>query len=62
MKITVEMYLGLDGTYQESGIYKDKMQDYSQAINNGVHMRLDSIVHGVVEQPYLDNPFQRFHE
>ncbi len=25
-------------------------------------MRLDSIIHGVVEQPYLDNPFQRFHE
>lgn len=25
-------------------------------------MRLDSIIHGVMEQPYLDNPFQRFHE
>lgn len=54
--------LGLDGTYKEHGIYNDKMQDYSQQINTGVHMRLDSIIHGVVEQPYLDNPFQRFHE
>ena len=25
-------------------------------------MRLDSITHGIIEQPYLDNPFQRFHE
>jgi len=52
---------GLDGTYKESGIYDDKMQDYTTQINNGVHMRLDSIIHGLTEQPYLDNPFQRFH-
>lgn len=38
------------------------MQDYNHQINNGVHMRLDSIIHGVLETPYLDNPFQRFHE
>lgn len=25
-------------------------------------MRLDSITHGIVEQPYLNNPFCRFHE
>lgn len=25
-------------------------------------MRMDSIIHGIVEKPYLDNPFQRFHE
>lgn len=53
---------GLDGTYKAHGIYNDKMQDNSQQINNGVHLRLDSIIHGVVEKPYLDNPFQRFHE
>ena len=53
---------GLEGTYKEHGIYNNKMQDNSQQINNGVHMRLDSIIHGIVEQPYLDNPFQRFHE
>lgn len=38
------------------------MQDYNQRINNGVHYRMDSIIHGIVETPYLDNPFQRFHE
>ncbi len=53
---------GLDGTYKPSGVYNDKMQDFNHQINNGVHMRLDSIIHGIVEQPYLDNPFQRFHE
>lgn len=25
-------------------------------------MRMDSIIHGMVEKPYLDNPFTRFHE
>jgi hypothetical protein len=25
-------------------------------------MRLDSIIHGLTEKPYLDNPFQRFHQ
>lgn len=53
---------GLDGTYRAHGIYNDKMQDNAQQINNGVHMRLDSIIHGISEKPYLDNPFQRFHE
>lgn len=53
---------GLDGTYKEHGIYNDKMQDYTTQINNGVHMRLDSIIHGLTEKPYLDNPFQRFHQ
>jgi len=48
---------GLDGTYKEHGIYEDKMQDYNQGINNGVQIRLDSITHGIIEQPYLDNPF-----
>ena len=54
--------IGLDGTYRENGIYNDKMQDFNHNISNGVHMRLDSITHGIIEQPYLDNPFQRFHE
>ena len=53
---------GLDGTYKEHGIYNDKMQDYNHGINNGIHLRLDSITHGIIETPYLDNPFQRFHE
>jgi hypothetical protein len=22
---------------------------------------MDSIIHGLTEKPYLDNPFQRFH-
>lgn len=54
--------IGLDGTYKEHGVYNDKMQDYNQRINNGVQVRMDSIIHGIVEKPYLDNPFQRFHE
>jgi hypothetical protein len=53
---------GLGGTYKSHGIYNDKMQDNAQQINNGVHMRLDSIIHGITESPYLDNPFQRFHQ
>jgi hypothetical protein len=56
------MIIGLDGTYKPNGIYDDKMQDYNHLINVGPHMRLDSIIHGIVEKPYLDNPFQRFHE
>ncbi len=48
---------GLDGTFKEHGIYNDKQQDASFAIVNGVHMRLDTITHGVMEKPYLDNPF-----
>jgi hypothetical protein len=63
MKSSVKwINLGLGGTYKESGIYDDKMQDYNHNISNGVHMRLDSITHGILEKPYLDNPFQRFHQ
>lgn len=54
--------LGLGGTYKENGIYNDKMQDYNYRINTGIHMRMDSVIHGLKEVPYLDNPFQRFHE
>lgn len=25
-------------------------------------MRMDNLLHGIIEQSYLDNPFQRFHE
>jgi hypothetical protein len=50
-------FLGLGGTYKSSGIYNDKMQDYNHQINTGLHMRLDSITSGYIEQPYLDNPF-----
>ena len=53
---------GLDGTYKEHGIYNDKMQDYNSQINNGVHMRSDSIIHGITEKSYLENPFHRFHQ
>jgi hypothetical protein len=52
----------LPGTYKPSGIYNNRMQDYNFQINNGIHFRLDSLVHGIMEKPYLDNPFQRFHE
>lgn len=38
------------------------MQDAVLQINNGTQIRFDSIIHGIVEKPYLDNPFQRFHE
>jgi hypothetical protein len=53
---------GLGGTYKENGIYEDKMQDSNFQINNGIHLRMDSIISGILEKPYLDNPFQRFHE
>lgn len=43
-------------------MYNNKLQDYTTQINNGVHMRLDSIIQGLTEKPYLDNPFQRFHQ
>lgn len=59
---SLTLIIGLDGTYKQHGVYDDKMQEYNYKISNGVHMRMDSIVHGIVEQPYLDNPFQRFHE
>lgn len=38
------------------------MQDYNFNIPTGVQMRLDSLVTGALEDPYLDNPFQRFHQ
>lgn len=38
------------------------MQDYNQLINNGIQFRFDTLTTGVLEDPYLDNPFQRFHE
>jgi hypothetical protein len=53
---------GLGGTYKENGLYVDKMQDSNFQINNGIHLRMDSIISGILEKPYLDNPFQRFHE
>lgn len=38
------------------------MQDNNQQINSGAQLRLDHLLHGITEKPYLDNPFQRFHE
>lgn len=42
--------IGLDGTYNQNGIYTDKGQDQSQQINNGVHLRMDQITHGILEK------------
>jgi hypothetical protein len=38
------------------------MQDYSTPIPNGVQISLNTMVTGQIESPYLDNPFQRFHQ
>ena len=53
---------GLGGTYKATNVYANKGVDANQRINNGVQIRLDQITHGLMEQPYLDNPFQRFHQ
>jgi hypothetical protein len=53
---------GLGGTYKATGVYDNKGIDANQRISNGVQIRLDSITHGILEQPYLDNPFQRFNQ
>lgn len=53
---------GLGGTYNATNVYANKGVDANQRINNGVQIRLDQITHGLMEQPYLDNPFQRFHQ
>ncbi len=58
----VILNIGLPGTYKEHGMYNDKRQDYNHNISNGIHLRLDSITHGIIETPYLNNPFQRFHQ
>lgn len=55
---------GLKGTNKSSGLNSDDdhTNDRGFAINNGVHLSMDSIISGVVEKPQLDNPFTRFHE
>ena len=54
--------LGLDGTYNPSGVYSDKITDHHYQLNGGVNFRLDAITQGIVEKQYLNNPFQRFHQ
>merc|ERR1712176_891981 len=46
------------------GIYtnKDHQQDKNFEFNNGFFVRLDTLVHGIVPQQSLDNPFVRFNE
>jgi hypothetical protein len=53
---------GLDSTANTSGIYSNHKQDYNYQINNGIHLRMDAITHGIVGRPFLDSPFTRFHE
>ena len=54
--------IGLGGTYQKTNVYPDGRVESNLQIQNGAQMRLDTIVHGIVEKQYLDNPFQRFHQ
>ena len=53
---------GLGGTAEKCGIYLNHGGDQGFDILNGLHVRFDSLVHGITSRPYLDNPFVRFHE
>jgi hypothetical protein len=53
---------GLGPTANKTGISKHHKQDSNFQINNGLHVRLDTITHGIVSRPFLDSPFTRFHE
>jgi hypothetical protein len=53
---------GLGATYKDTGVYMGKGVESNQKISNGLQIRLDAITHGILETPYLDNPFQRFHQ
>jgi hypothetical protein len=53
----------LGGTYNTAGLYEDKGIDkfHSAQFNNGMQVRFDTLIHGIVEKPYINNPFTRFH-
>jgi hypothetical protein len=55
---------GLGGTYQQSGIYNQKvhMQDSTFQINNGLTIRKDEIVMGIRPKNFIDNPFLRWNQ
>jgi hypothetical protein len=56
------MCIGLDGTYNSAGVYTDKMTEKNWLLSGGINMRMDSIIHGILDNPVLNNPFQRFHQ
>lgn len=53
---------GLGGTYSPTGYHENMHQDSNFQINNGMHLRYDTLMHGIRSRPYLNNPFTRFHE
>jgi len=56
------IFLGMEGTYCQSGIYSDKMQDSTKRINIGAQISLKAMVTGEIEEQYINNPFQRMHQ
>jgi hypothetical protein len=61
-KIFINQILGLGATYNSSGVYNDKMQDYNRQIPAGVNIRLEGITRGLKDKTFFSNPFIRFHE
>ena len=53
---------GLGGTAKKTGAHESLQQDSNFRLNNGLHVRFDSISHGIRSKPYLNAPFTRFHE
>jgi len=55
---------GLGATKTKHGYYSEDehVGDRAFAINNGIHLSMDSIVSGVDATPSLDNPFVRYHK
>lgn len=55
---------GLGATKTKHGYYDEKehVGDRGFAINNGLHLSMDSIVTGLDTSPTLNNPFSRYHK
>lgn len=53
---------GLGGTVSGTGHHESLQQDSNFRLNNGIHVRFDTISHGIRSKPYLNSPFTRFHE
>ena len=52
----------MDGTFKENGIYNDRLQDTNFWIRCGINVRMDTLLGGMIERNYLNNPHQRFNE
>ena len=55
---------GLGGTADGTGCYEENAhtQDRAFRIFNGLHVSMDSVLTGAIEQPMHANPFTRFHQ